>query len=108
MVRTSASWSSVLAVGLRGVPPALLGATTGGSALYRGGCDADRAVCYVPRRHAVPGRSAGYGNGAGAARAPGRVPGGADVLRADARQYRLPACGAAADPAVCGRFRTVR
>ena len=42
----------------------------------------------------------GDGDAARAARPPGRVPGGADLLRADAREHRLPAGGAAADPAL--------
>ena len=56
----------------------------------------------------VPGGRAGDGGAAGAARAPGGVPGRPDLLRADARQHRVPAGGTAAGAALRGGFRGVR
>ena len=47
----------------------------------------------------------GHGRPARAARPPGRVPARADLLRADAREHRIPAGGAAAGPALRRRVR---
>ena len=58
--------------------------------------DASRAVRHLPGRRAVPRRRQGDRHAAAPARARRRVPAAAELLRADARQHRLPARGAAA------------
>ena len=60
------------------------------------------------QRHALPGDREGSGEAARAARARGRLPGGADLLWPDARELRLPAGGRAAGPSVRARVRRVR
>ena len=75
---------------------------------WTGWPDEDRAVRDVPGRRAVPAGRQGDGGAAGAAGARGGVPGGADVLRADARQHRLPARGAAAGAPPRRGVRAVR
>ena len=60
------------------------------------------------QRHALPGDREGSREAARAARARGRLPGGADLLRADARQLRLSAGGRAAGAPVRPRVRRAR
>src|SRR5680860_1409684 len=50
-----------------------------------------RAAHRVLQRHALPGHREGHGRAAGTARPRGRLPGGADVLRAAALQHRVRA-----------------
>src|SRR5581483_3346266 len=68
----------------------------------------DRALRHVRRRRDLPGGAAGDGRGARAARARGRVPGGADLLRAAAREQRLPRGGGPARAPLRPRLRPPR
>ena len=69
---------------------------------------ARRALRHLLQRHAVPRDGAGGGRAARAARPRGRVPGGADVLRADARQHRLRGARRRAGAALGAGVRRVR
>ena len=91
---------------LRGPGSPMVTHRTAGRARPRAGVEcrgAHRALHHLRRRHAVPGDGPGRGARARAAGARGRVPGGADLLRADARQQRVPRRSAAAGAAVRGR-----
>ena len=89
--------------------------TCGGSSPRRGDAarsraerDARRPVHHLLQRPAVPGRRAGDGPAPPASRARGRLPRGADVLRPDALQHRLPRRLRAARPPLRGRVRRLR
>src|SRR5919202_5087235 len=64
-----------------------------------------RPLHHLLQRHAVPGGRAGGGHPPRAPRVRGSLPGGADLLRADAREQRLPARGAAARAPLRARVR---
>src|SRR5436305_770330 len=69
--------------------------------------DAGLPVPHLLQRHDLsPDRPRG-GPAARTARPRGRIPRGADLLRADALQHRLPARGAPAGPALPRRLRYV-
>src|SRR5919202_6947700 len=64
-----------------------------------------RPLHHLLQRHAVPGGRAGGGHPPRTPRVRGSLSAGADLLRADARQQRLPARGAAARPPLRARVR---
>ena len=67
-----------------------------------------RPIHHVLQRHAVPGDGTGRCHAARAARARGRLPRGADVLRADAREHRVRRSRLCAGAAMGAGVRGIR